>query len=73
MRIAIASDHAGFEQKESLRRHLVEQGHAVEDLGTDSAQESVDYPDYATAVGKSVASGDADGPAVAGLHDDVEP
>ncbi len=60
MRIAIGSDHAGFEQKEALRVHLAEQGHTVADLGTDSAEKSVDYPDYAIAVGKSVAQGDAD-------------
>jgi len=60
MRIAIGSDHAGFEQKERLRDYLSAQGHAVDDLGTDSADVSVDYPDYAIAVGKSVARGDAD-------------
>jgi len=60
MRVAIGSDHAGFEQKEQLRAHLTEQGHEVADLGTDSADESVDYPDYAIAVGKRVARGDAD-------------
>lgn len=60
MRIAIGSDHAGFDQKEQLRDHLVAQGHDVEDLGTDSAEASVDYPDYAAAVAKSVASGDTE-------------
>jgi len=60
MRIAIGSDHAGYEQKERLREHLESQGHDVSDLGTDSADTSVDYPDYAVAVGKSVAGGDSD-------------
>jgi len=60
MRIAIGSDHAGFEQKERLRTHLESEGHAVEDLGTTSAEESVDYPDYAIAVAKQVAGGDVD-------------
>jgi len=60
MRIAIGSDHAGFEQKERLRAHLESEGHHVEDLGTTSAEKSVDYPDYAIAVAKKVAGGDAD-------------
>ncbi len=60
MRIAIGSDHAGFEQKEQLREHLVSHGHEVADLGTDSAERSVDYPDYAVAVAKRVAGGEAD-------------
>lgn len=60
MRIAIGSDHAGYEQKERLRDRLVSQGHDVLDLGTDSPDTSVDYPDYAIAVGRSVASGDSE-------------
>ena len=44
--ILIASDHAGFELKESLLAHLIEKGHEIKDLGTDSS-ESTDYPDYA--------------------------
>lgn len=60
MRIAIGSDHAGYEQKERLRQHLAGEGHEVTDVGTDSADVSVDYPDYALAVGRKVAEGDAD-------------
>lgn len=60
MRVAIGSDHAGFEQKEGLKAHLVAEGHDVLDLGTDSAGESVDYPDFAVAVARSVAEGDAE-------------
>ena len=60
MRIAIGSDHAGFEQKERLRTHLESEGHQVSDLGTTSAEESVDYPDYAIAVARQVAAGDVD-------------
>lgn len=60
MRIAIGSDHAGFEQKERLKEHLAAQGHAVADLGTTSAEASVDYPDYAVAVAEQVAQGGAD-------------
>lgn len=45
----IASDHAGFRLKETLKSYLNSQGHQVQDLGTDS-EESVDYPDYALKV-----------------------
>ena len=53
MRIAIASDHAGFEMKQALVETLRSQGHQVEDLGTHSS-EPVDYPDFAEAVGNAV-------------------
>ena len=48
MTIAIASDHGGFELKNILIEYLVQKGHAIINLGTDSP-ESVDYPDYAKA------------------------
>lgn len=54
MKIAIGSDHAGFELKEKLKAWLSEKGHEVTDLGTNST-ESVDYPDFGFAVGKAVA------------------
>jgi len=56
MKIAIASDHAGFEEKERLKPLLDELGIQYEDLGTVS-EESVDYPDYARRVGEEVALG----------------
>src|SRR6476659_9697451 len=56
MKIAIASDHAGFEEKERLKPLLNELGIEFEDLGTVST-ESVDYPDYARKVGEEVAAG----------------
>jgi ribose 5-phosphate isomerase B len=59
MRIAIGSDHAGFDQKQSLAAYLTGQGHDVVDLGTLDATTSVDYPDYALAVSHKVISGDA--------------
>ncbi len=59
MRVAIASDHAGFEQKERLRTHLESEGHEVSDLGTFN-EESVDYPDYALAVARAVSTGEAE-------------
>lgn len=54
--IAVASDHAGFDLKEILKRDLQEAGHEVLDLGTHSTQ-SVDYPDYGSAMADAVASG----------------
>ncbi|MDO5042933.1 MAG: ribose 5-phosphate isomerase B [Slackia sp.] len=60
MRIAIASDHGGFEQKQALVAYLAEDlGCEVLDMGPDS-DASVDYPDYAAPVARAVASGEAD-------------
>ena len=56
MRIAIASDHAAYELKAQLADWLREQGHEVEDLGT-NGPDSVDYPDYGYALAEAVASG----------------
>jgi ribose 5-phosphate isomerase B len=55
-RIAIGADHAGFEDKEKIKRQLDELGVEYEDVGTDST-ESVDYPIYAQKVAEAVASG----------------
>ena len=60
MRIAVGSDHAGFHLKQSLAQHLRDAGHDVVDCGTHS-DERVDYPDFGAAVGRAVATGDADG------------
>jgi ribose 5-phosphate isomerase B len=57
--IAVASDHAGFDLKEILKRDLQEAGLEVLDLGTNSTQ-SVDYPDFGTAMADAVASGRAE-------------
>jgi ribose 5-phosphate isomerase B len=59
MRVAIASDHAGFLLKQDLVPVLQRLGHEVSDLGTRST-EPVDYPDYSEAVGKTVLEGRAD-------------
>jgi ribose 5-phosphate isomerase B len=59
MKIAIGSDHAGFELKEVLKKHLVKKGFDVDDKGTDSTQ-SVDYPDFARKVAHDVAAQNAD-------------
>lgn len=53
MHIAIGSDHAGFRLKEAVRKHLLEQGHTVDDKGTYS-DVSTDYPGYAHAVAHDV-------------------
>lgn len=58
-RIALASDHGGFEQKEALKPWLEEQGFAVDDFGCDD-DSSVDYPDYAKLAARAVAQGDDD-------------
>lgn len=59
MRIAIGSDHGGFDQKTPIIAHLEGLGHTVEDFGpSDTA--SVDYPDYADPVARAVANGTAD-------------
>lgn len=53
MRIAIASDHAGYELKRGLLPHLKAEGHIVTDLGAYST-EPVDYPDYAEAIALNI-------------------
>ncbi len=61
MRIAIASDHAGFELKQFLLRRFAEHHeHTFVDLGTHAAQPPVDYPDFAKAVAEAVVRGDAE-------------
>ena len=59
MRIAVAADHAGFTLKEHIKAMLQAAGHHVVDVGTDST-ESVDYPQYAAAAARLVASGEAE-------------
>jgi ribose 5-phosphate isomerase B len=56
--VALGADHGGFELKEKLRGYLVELGYTVLDCGT-SSSDSVDYPDFAYAVAKSVSDGRA--------------
>lgn len=59
MKIAVASDHGGYQLKETVKTHLVGRGFEVMDLGTDS-EASVDYPVYGKACGEAVAEGKAD-------------
>src|SRR5918999_728375 len=59
MKIALASDHAGYSEKERLKPLFRELGLEVEDLGSIS-EDSVDYPDYARKVAEQVAQGQAE-------------
>jgi len=59
LRLAVGSDHGGFELKQQLIPHLVSLGHKVHDCGTHS-KEAVDYPTFAAAVAREVASGRCD-------------
>jgi ribose 5-phosphate isomerase B len=59
MKIAVASDHAGYELKTLLLPWLREQGHEAADLGTNSSA-PVDYPDFARAAGRAVTAGQAE-------------
>ncbi len=67
MRVALGSDHAGFDLKSTLATTLESWGHEVLDVGTTNATDSVDYPDFGEAVGRAVAEGRCDlGVAVCG-------
>lgn len=57
MRIAIGSDHGGYEYKQEILKYLEERGYEVKDFGTYS-KESCDYPVIAKAVAKAVVSGE---------------
>src|SRR5688500_3416350 len=59
MRIALASDHAGYTEKEQLKPLLKDLGVEFEDLGT-ASDASVDYPEYARKVAEKVALGEVD-------------
>jgi ribose 5-phosphate isomerase B len=60
MKIAIASDHAGYGLKEEIRSFLEQRGHHVDDMGAAGHAPSVDYPDFAFEVARTVASGGVD-------------
>jgi ribose 5-phosphate isomerase B len=59
MKVAVACDHGGFPQKETVIETIRRAGHDVIDLGTHSAS-PVDYPDFAEAVGRVIQRGEAD-------------
>ena len=60
MRVALGSDHAGFDLKALLVTTLTDWGHEVVDLGAANGVDSVDYPDFGSAVGHAVVSGRAE-------------
>ena len=57
--IALASDHAGFELKEAIKKHLVENNYDILDFGTNSTA-SVDYPPFARMAAEAVVAGECD-------------
>ncbi len=59
MKISLGTDHAGFSYKEKIKAYLLEQGHEVEDFGTNSA-ESCDYPDFVRPAAEAVANGECE-------------
>lgn len=59
MKIAVASDHAGFDYKQMLAAHLAELGHEIVDFGTDS-DDRCDYPDFVIPAARAVAAGDCE-------------
>ncbi len=59
MRIAIASDHAGYALKEELKRFVRDLGHEVRDFGTHGT-DAVDYPDFVVPAAEAVARGECD-------------
>jgi ribose 5-phosphate isomerase B len=59
VRIAIASDHAGYRLKRVIIEHLAQNGHDVMDLGTDS-EDPVDYPPFCAAAARAVVGGSVD-------------
>ena len=70
LRIAIGSDHAGFELKQQIISYLEEKGHMMWDLGPETA-ESVDYPDYAHKVAINVSNFDTIGILICGSANGV--
>ena len=56
MKIAIASDHAGFALKQDISKYVSQRGHDLRDLGAYNAEPS-DYPDFAELVGKALMAG----------------
>jgi len=59
MKIALGTDHAGYEYKERIKQYLTEKGHEVKDFGTHSA-EACDYPDFIYPAALAVAKGECD-------------
>lgn len=60
MKVIIGSDHAGFEYKSILIKHLEQHGHIIIDMGSDGKNPLDDYPDYAELVAKYLLEGNGD-------------
>jgi len=72
MRIALASDHAGFDYKQAIHNWLRTHGHDVKDFGTFSS-DSVDYPDFIRPAAEAVARGEGNGGIVLGAPATAKP
>jgi len=59
MKIAVGTDHAGYEYKERIKKHLIEKGHEVTDFGTYSTK-ACDYPDFIYPAARAVGQGECD-------------
>ncbi len=60
IKIAIGSDHAGYELKKEIMNNLVQQGYRVKDYGTNCKESSVDYSDFGLAVAEAVKNGECE-------------
>jgi ribose 5-phosphate isomerase B len=60
MRVALATDHAGFPLKDPIADWLTSAGHDVVDMGVNARQPAVDYPDVIAPAARAVASGDCE-------------
>jgi len=60
VKIAIGSDHGGFELKQYIKEYFDKKGIEYMDYGTDSSEESVDYPEFGEKVGNAIKSGECD-------------
>jgi len=60
VKIAVASDHAGFQYKEQIKQHLIELGHEVRDFGALTLVPDDDYPDYIRPAAEAVARGECE-------------
>ena len=60
MKVAVAFDHRGVKLREGILAELAALGHEAVDLGTDSPEPRIDYPDKAREVGEAIRSGDAE-------------
>ncbi len=60
MKIGLAADHGGLELKESLKSHLINQGHRITDFGAEEYNSTDDYPDFVIPMARAVVQGHVD-------------